>query len=133
MIPRKNFDAPPNPFQIERNELLNTDIKDYIYSLSIEPYKIPELTTIFKGVDNFILGAPGTGKSSLIRLLVWDVVLELNKNYIKKFGFLYEYLKSSNKIEKIPFFGFYINLHEDLNKNFHDSRLKEDEWKKLFK
>lgn len=132
MIQRKNFDAPPNPFQIERNELLNTDIKDYIYSLSIEPYKIPELTTIFKGVDNIILGAPGTGKSSLIRLLVWDVVLELNKNYIKKFGFLYEYLKSSNKIEKIPFFGFYINLHEDLNKNFHGSRLKEDEWKKLF-
>ncbi|TKJ20051.1 MAG: hypothetical protein CEE43_13465 [Promethearchaeota archaeon Loki_b32] len=132
MIKRRNFDAPPNPFQIGRNELLNTDVKDYIYSLSVEPFKIPELTAIFKSIDNILLGAPGTGKSSLIRLLVWDVVLEVNSKNLKKFDFLYEYLKSSNKNEILPFFGFYINLHEDLNKNFYGSRLKGDEWKKLF-
>jgi len=132
VISRRNFDVPPNPFQVERNELLNKSIIDYIDSFSVEPYRIEELTTIFKETDILLLGAPGVGKSSLIRLLVWDVLIEINENHRKKFDFLREFLYINDKSKKIPFFGFYINLNEDINKDFYGTRLKNEEWRKLF-
>lgn len=130
IISRRNFDVPTNPFQVERNELLNKNIIDYINSISLEIYKIAELSTIFKEIDIILLGAPGVGKSSLIRLLIWDVLLEINRNKNPKFNFLEEYLYSNS--QEIPFFGFYINLYDDLSKNFYGTRLKKDEWNQLF-
>ncbi len=102
IISRRNFDVPTNPFQVERNELLNKNIIDYINSISLEIYKIAELSTIFKEIDIILLGAPGVGKSSLIRLLIWDVLLEINRNKNPKFNFLEEYLYYNSL--KIPFF-----------------------------
>ncbi|HEC37756.1 hypothetical protein LCGC14_0459960 [marine sediment metagenome] len=132
MISRRNFDIPPNPFQVERNELLNRSIINYIDSFSVEPYRIGELTTIFKEKDILLLGAPGVGKSSLIRLLVWDVLIEINENHRRKFDFLSEFLYVSDKTKKLPFFGIYINLNEDMNKDFYGTRLRSEEWMKLF-
>jgi len=132
VISRRNFDIPPNPFQVERNELLNRSIINYIDSFSVEPYRIGELTTIFKEKDILLLGAPGVGKSSLIRLLVWDVLIEINENHRRKFDFLSEFLYVSDKTKKLPFFGIYINLNEDMNKDFYGTRLRSEEWMKLF-
>ncbi len=123
---------PPNPFHVPRNELLHKEVRDYKRSISLVPFKIPELLNIFKEKDIILIGAPGTGKSSLLRLLVWDVLLEINRNFEKKFEFIKNYLCSSEKDKTIPFFAFYINLNEDLRKDFAGSNLSQKDYERLF-
>jgi len=126
----QTFELPPNPFYVTRNDLLVIEVKEYINLVSLKPYKIQEIKNILQAKDVILLGAPGTGKSSLLRLLTWEVIFELNQNKDKKFKFLRDEIFENDK--NIPFFGFYINLHEDLNVHFYGTRLTEDEWQKLF-
>ncbi len=132
MVITKKVELPPNPFHVPRNELLHKEVRDYKRSISLVPFNIPELLNIFKEKDIILIGAPGTGKSSLLRLLVWDVLLEINRNFEKKFEFIKNYLCSSEKEKIIPFFAFYINLNEDIRKDFAGSNLSQQDYERLF-
>lgn len=132
MVIIKDFEIPPNPFHVPRNELLHKEVRDYKRSISLVPFKVPALLNIFNEKDIIMIGAPGTGKSSLLRLLVWDVLLEINRNFENKFEFIKNYLCSSEKDKIIPFFAFYINLNEDLRKDFTGSNLSQKDYERLF-
>ena len=106
-----------NPFKAERAETL-FDKKDLFLSLfSPKPFEIGEIHKIVENNDVIIFGAPGTGKTSLLKALCWDMLVKI-KDFETEDYHYFKKLISLNK-KDLPFFAFYININKELEEGFY--------------
>ncbi len=119
------------PFRGERAETF-FDKKDLFLNLfSPIPYKIRRIKKIIEFNDVVIFGAPGTGKSSILRILCWDMLIKIKNEHFQKDYDEFRELLGLND-ENLPFFAFYINLNKEFEDGFYAKDISDDDWKKIY-
>ncbi len=125
-----NLERSVTLFESCRAERFFDKVDQYLNTLSFKPFEIPEISKLLYYNDVIIFGAPGTGKSSLLRILCWDTIMRLQKYESKNYYFFKKLLKLDKK--KLPFFGFYLNLHKELEKGFYGKNFTKKLWQNIF-
>ncbi len=107
------------------------DQTEYFLSIfSPLPFKINEISKILDFNDVIIFGAPGTGKSSILRILCWDMLLKIKELDWEK----YSNFKNLLGLEKqeLPFFGFYININKEFEEGFFGRGISDNDWQSIY-
>ena len=84
----------------------------FLNIFSPKPFEIGEIHKIIEFNDVIIFGAPGTGKSSLLKVLCWDMLENIKKSEREDYLFFKKLINLEQ--DDLPFFAFYVNINKDL-------------------
>jgi len=121
-----------NPFISGRVESFFNK-RDLLLSIfSPKPFEIGTVSKILEHNDVIIFGAPGTGKSSILRVLCWDMLIPILESERADYVFFKNLMKFDEEKKKIPFFGIYMNINKELEEGFFGRGIDNNDWQEMF-
>jgi len=126
----KKIDLDINPFKAERAESFFDKIDLFLNIFSPKPFEIGDIHKIVEYNDVIIFGAPGTGKTSILKVLCWEMLRNLKTSEMADYLFFRKLINLNQKT--LPFFAFYININKELEEGFYGRQISDEIWGKIY-
>lgn len=119
-----------NPFKAERAESFFDKIDLFLNIFSPKPFEIGDIHKIAEYNDVIIFGAPGTGKTSILKVLCWEMLLNLKRSGRVDYSFFRKIINLDQQM--LPFFAYYININKELEEGFYGRQISDEIWRKIY-